>query len=102
MKFYEEHKADRDKFEILAFHDNSVKTLAEMDQQLETKNIIKGRWGGKPLPFPILLDATDKTLKAFRIQGFPTMYLIDPKGNVVQMGHHGLEEVLAAKLKEKK
>jgi hypothetical protein len=75
-----------------------VKSLDELDQKLKERNIIDGRWGGKTLPFPILLDPSGETLKMWRIRGFPTMYLIDPKGNVASMGHHGVEDLLRAEL----
>ncbi len=81
IDFYEDHKADRDKFEILAFHDAQAKNFAELDSKLEP--IIKNAWSGRPLPFPILLDSTGKTVEKFGIRAFPTMLLIDPEGRLV-------------------
>lgn len=40
-------------------------------------------WHGKHLPFPVLLDATGQTIRAFDINGFPTKLLIDPDGKLV-------------------
>ena len=82
MKLYEKHAAIRDKFEILAFHDARAKTFEELDEKLAP--IIEERWGGKALPFPILLDATRKTVNAYGISAFPTNVLIDPEGRVVK------------------
>ncbi len=93
MKLYEEHRDARDRFEILAFHDATVKTLAEMDAKL-TRTVAEV-WKGKPLPFPILLDATGKTIRELEIRAFPTLVLIDPKGRVVEGGD---EKMLAKKL----
>jgi hypothetical protein len=81
IDFYEDHKADRDKFEILAFHDAQAKNFAELDKKLEP--IIKNTWGGRSLPFPILLDSTGETVEKFGIRAFPTILLIDPEGRLV-------------------
>jgi hypothetical protein len=95
MKFYEEHAADRGRFEILAFHDAEAKTFAELDPKLA--DLKADAWGGKDLPFPILLDASGKTIRDFDVHSFPTTILIDPEGNLVK---HGGEEMLAVKLGE--
>jgi hypothetical protein len=81
IDFYEDHKADRDKFEILAFHDSQAANFAELDSKLEP--IIKNAWSGRPLPFPILLDSTGETIEKFGISAFPTTLLIDPEGRLV-------------------
>ena len=85
IDFYEEHAEHRDQFEILALHDGTVTDFDEMDEKLEaTKETL---WGGRDLPFPILLDTPKGdhgvTTEAFGIQGFPTSILIDPEGKVV-------------------
>jgi hypothetical protein len=99
MSFYEKHQADRDRYVILAFHDAKAKTFAELDQKLE--RIERDKWNGKKLPFPILLDSTGKTLQTWGIRAFPTMFLIDPEGNIVRGGPGGgLEELLGEKLAE--
>ena len=97
MEFYAKHEADRDRFEIVAFHDASAKSFAEMDEKL--KPVIEKRWKGKSLPFPILLDASGATVKGYGIQAFPTLILIDPDGHVVRGGS---EALLEEKLKEPK
>ena len=51
--------------------------------------VIEKRWEGKTLPFPILLDATGKTVKAFGISAYPTNVLIDPEGRVVKAARRG-------------
>jgi len=95
MEFYETHKADRDRFEILAFHDKTATSFEELDEKL--KPVIEKRWKGKSLPFPILLDASGATVKNYGIQGFPTIVLIDPEGRVVKGGSEAmLEEKLKA------
>lgn len=93
-KFYETHKDQRDKFEIIAFSGSSAGTMAELEKQMkpyEEKN-----WGG-PLPFPILLDQTGKTWKAWGIIALPRFVLIDPDGNVVRgASEAALEKILKA------
>ncbi len=86
MKFYGEHAADRDKFEIIAFHDDTAKSIAEIDRKLKEKGIIETYWGGKNLPFPVLVDATRSTINGWGIRAFPTNVLIDPDGKLVKRG----------------
>ena len=100
VKFYDKHAKQRDRFAIVAFHDTKAKTFEELDAKLLEKGIIEKRWGGRPLPFATLLDATGKTVKSYEIKAFPTVVLIDPEGTVVRIGGHGeaeehLEKVLA-------
>jgi len=83
MKFYEEHEKDRDKFEIIAFHDARASSIEDMEKKLKDRGIVEKKWGGKDLPFPVLIDSTGETIKAYGISAFPTMVLIDPKGNLV-------------------
>jgi hypothetical protein len=81
IDLYEAHAAHRDQFEIIAFHDDTAKNFAELDEKL--KRIKKAAWGGKDLPFPILLDETGETIKTFGVNKFPTTILIDPDGKLV-------------------
>ena len=92
-ELYERHEADRDRFEVVAFHDASAKSFLELDEKL--KPIIEKWWQGKSLPFPILLDASGATVKSFGIQGYPTVLLIDPEGRIVKGGN---EQMLERKL----
>jgi len=93
IDFYEAHREHRDKFEILAFHDDTVADFKELDEKL--KPISKDMWHGKDLPFPVLLDSTGQTLKAFGITHFPTLVLIDPDGRLVgEVRDEALEEKL--------
>jgi AhpC/TSA family len=93
MGLYDAHRDHRDKFEIIAFHDGTVKDFAELDEKL--KPVAKNTWRGRSLPFPILLDATGQTIKDYGVRAFPTTILIDPDGKLV--GEAG-EDALDAKL----
>lgn len=98
MTFSEKHAADRDKFVILTFHETSrVRTLAQLDTQLKT---LESDVWKKKLPFPIMMDATQQTLRDWGVSAFPTTYLVDPDGKIV-VSCHGpeAEQMLAAKLK---
>ena len=71
----------RDRFQIVAFHDNTVKDFDELDGKL--KPVIERYWKGRELPFPILLDPSKKTLETYGVRSFPTLVLISPDGVVM-------------------
>jgi thiol-disulfide isomerase/thioredoxin len=85
IDFYDAHADHRDKFEIIAFHDGSVKDFSEMDAKNEQTK--KTLWRGRDLPFPVLLDAPNgergETVALYEIQAFPTSMLFDPEGKFV-------------------
>ena len=98
-RFFEEHAADRDRFEILSI----CNTEMEKAQTIEAFDtlaapLVKDIWGGKELPFPVLVDGEGKTAGVYGIHGWPTVLLIDPEGHLVKDGD---EKVLAEKLAEK-
>ena len=95
MEFHASHASDRGRFEILAFHDASAKSFEDLDPKLA--DLKKEAWNGQDLPFPILLDATGKTVAEFGIRMFPTTLLVDPEGNLVKGGR---EPMLAKRLSE--
>ena len=72
-----------------------MKSIADVDKALEP--IVKPIWGGKSLPFPILLDPTFKTWERFGLPGLGTVVLIDPEGKLMK----GDEAVLAEKFQER-
>jgi hypothetical protein len=87
MAFYETHKSKRDRFEILAFccdFSETLKSIVELDQRLQP--VKKGVWGGKDLPFPVLLDNTFQTYERFGLEGngVSNKLLIDPDGKLVE------------------
>ena len=100
VTFYEEHAADRERFEILAI----CNTAQEEARTIEAYDalaapLVKDVWGGKPLPFPVLIDGEGKTAEVYGIQRWPTVLLIDPEGRLVKGGDH---TTLGEKLKEAK
>ncbi len=95
IDLYETHAKNRDKFEIIAIHDGTVKDFKELDNKL-TK-VKEMYWRNRDLPFPILLDSTGQTIKDYGVHYFPTTILIDPEGKLVG---EAAEEQLEAKLPE--
>jgi thiol-disulfide isomerase/thioredoxin len=98
-KFYEEHAADRDRFEILAIC-NTEQEKARTSEAYTTlaAPVVKKVWDGKPLPFPVLIDGDGKTSGIYGIRSWPTVLLIDPQGHLVKFGNAA---TLAEKLGEK-
>ncbi len=93
IDLYEAHKKDRDRFEILAFHDGTVKDFEDLDKKIASPR--KKFWNDRELPFPILLDATGQTIKDWGVRAFPTTLLIDPEGKLVgEAGEAELEKKL--------
>ena len=100
MKLWDTYELLHDDFSIIAFHDAKVKNFEELDEKLE--GIIEEHWGGRELPFPILLDATGQTLRDYGIRSFPTLLLIDPDGKLVKgNAEEMLEEILGKMAKER-
>jgi hypothetical protein len=93
IDFYDEHKGHREKFEIIAFHDATAKDFGDLDKHLPS--LREKFWRGRDLPFPILMDSTGQTIKAYDIHSFPTTLLIDPDGKLVG---HASEDDLEKKL----
>lgn len=94
MAIWDEYPELRDRFQIVAFHDDQVGDFTELDEKL--RPIIEDTWKGRELPFPILLDPSGETLKTYGVRSFPTVVLIDPEGIVVADGsEERLREVLA-------
>jgi hypothetical protein len=83
-KSYKKIEAVRDRFEIIAFHDYSARSIAEAYERLSATPIIKEKWGAAELPFPVLLDDSPFTIDGWGITGFPTTVLIDPEGKLVK------------------
>ncbi len=97
MAFYEAHKGQQDRFEILAFccdFSETLKSIPALEKHIAA--VKKSVWGGKDLPFPVLLDNTFQTYERFGLEGsgVSIVLLIDPEGNLVE----GDLKTLAGKL----
>ncbi len=80
IEFYNDNPED-ERFEIIAFHDATVKDFAEYNERIQTAK--DKHWEGQDLPFPVLLDASKATITQYGINAFPTMVLFDPEGRLV-------------------
>ena len=98
ITFWEEHDEHRDLFQIIAVHDSSAESLAEVDRR--TAEARASAWDGEPLPFPILLDRDDATFEAFGISSMPTAVLIDPEGKIAPAPYRDVDQILGSKLPE--
>lgn len=70
-----------------------MKTFEKFDELLVKGGIVKDAAQGKGLkpPFPVLLDAGGRTIKAYKPRGYPTTLLIDPAGRLVSSSNVSLE-----------
>lgn len=100
MDFYEAHKSQRDKFEIITIHDPRATSFQMLDEKMA--DLSKNKWNGRKLPFPIILDTSGATLRAWGINAFPTAVLIDPEGKMVAKNHWGIDDQLEEELKKLK
>lgn len=98
IEFYEEHAADRDRFEILAIcNTRREKAITLEAYDILVAPLVENAWAGKPLPFPELVDGEAKTMSAYGIVGWPSVLLVDPDGRLVKDGDLAM---LAEKLNE--
>lgn len=87
IDFHEQNPELADKLQIVAVHHKGAESIADLEQKLV--EIKKTRWKNRDLPFPIIVDATTKTVDAFGVSAFPTAVLIDPLGNVTNFNGVG-------------
>lgn len=84
MELREEFDDLRDRFVILTIHAPDIADVAALEPRLS--RLRERAWDGRDLPFPILLDGSGRTVRAFGVLGYPTEVLIDPDGHVVRGG----------------
>lgn len=81
IKFYKDHEADRNRFEIVAVHSPDGASFEAIKRAYD--ELVRGEWAGSGLPFPMIFDSTGETHKRWGITSYPTTVLIDPSGVVV-------------------
>jgi thiol-disulfide isomerase/thioredoxin len=82
MEIYDDHQDERGKYVVLTVHSAiGGKDFAEVDEKLVP--VIRDIWGGRMLPFPILLDSEGTIQKTFGVAHWPTTLLFDPEGKLV-------------------
>jgi thiol-disulfide isomerase/thioredoxin len=93
--------------EIVALHDQSVQSRSEYDRRIAA--VRKDLWNNEDLPFHVLLDRPDPTkahdrysegtgltCSRYRIEEFPTTFVIDQQGRVIGKVHRTQPERLEA------
>ena len=92
-RFCEENRKYSKKFAVVALHDTSVKTFEKFDALLVETGVVKNAGQGKDLtlPFPVLLDASGRTIDAYLPRSYPTTLLLDPAGRLVSCSNEALE-----------
>jgi len=90
---------------ILALHDQSVQSRTAYEGKIAT--VRQRLWGGRELPFRVLLDRPDPrkpdhrgpegagtTIRRYGVNGFPTLFVIDRDGTMVGRVNHSDHERL--------
>lgn len=100
MKFWDEHEAQRDKFAILAIHNqrDDTDTFEKLDEKLKERGLLE-RWG-RNLPFTVILDNTRETTTTYGVRFYPTHVLIDPEGKIVEGGDLSTLQAKLAEMKD--
>ena len=86
-RFYSENADLHEHFEILAICNTTsekISTIAEYEARIAA--IRETSWNGEELPFPVLLDSEGVTYKSYGVASWPSTFLIDPTGRVVEGG----------------
>ena len=95
IAFDEAHAEDRDRFQILSVFndlDGEIRTVADFERHLAP--IVAHVWGGEDLPFPVLIDPSTHNYERYNLQGYPSDFLIDPRGRLVKGDLQTLEQIL--------
>ena len=72
-----------DVLEIIAIHDNSLRSLPELEAEMDEARQLY--WGRRDLPFPVGLDngpGRGAAHEAYGVSEWPTTIVIDRQGNV--------------------
>ena len=94
-RFYDRNRDRLGAFEILAIHENGVAgtiTAGELRRRLD--GLTRDQWSGEALPFPVLLDSSGDIIKAWGITAYPTVALINPKGELTSGDLETLQRAL--------
>jgi thiol-disulfide isomerase/thioredoxin len=96
-RFYEAHRSQRDRFELVSICTVDSKWHAMADLDRELKPFVKTIWAGEELPFPIILDNTSQSMENFGVEFLGATVLINPAGQLVQGDESTLVKILERK-----
>jgi thiol-disulfide isomerase/thioredoxin len=78
--------------EVVTVHDNTVASVADLEGRLA--EIRRKEWNGRDLPFPVAIDggrrgapgsgSRGENVTAYGVTGFPTTFVIDRNGEIVE------------------
>jgi peroxiredoxin len=86
VKFYRTTHKEDSKFEILAISTDTDPSAAELAAHHDK------------MPFPVLMDSSQKTAKAYQVEAIPTLLLVNEQGKVEwsQIGSQSSTDILLA------
>ncbi len=91
---WDKHHDKRDRFQMIAVHATRADSIADYEKKIA--GVVEKYWGGRELPFPVLVDASGKTARNFGLVKYPLVVLIDPAGKIVRNGSpEKLDEILS-------
>lgn len=79
-KWREGHPGEEPPYAIVLLHSGDTADVAELNAEIEKKGFRDEYFGGKPLPFPILLDENAQTVKDWQPRWSSDVLLFDPGG----------------------
>lgn len=74
------HPGEEPPYAIVLLHTDGATDLKQLDAEIAKSDLRAKYWGNKPLPFPILLDAKEQTIKDWKIRYGNNVLLFDPGG----------------------
>ncbi len=80
QKLYENYGLNQNDVVVLGVANPTVSGGPRQND--ESPEMVAGFLKANQYSFPVVMDTTGKTLADYRIQSFPTTYLIDPEGNI--------------------
>ena len=89
MSFLEKNPQLSDRLQIVAIHHKGADSIADLEKELVS--IKKSVWNNRDLPFPVIVDDTDASAKAYGIKELPAAVLVSPDGRVNP--YHGIGEL---------
>jgi len=95
-KWREAHPGEDPPYAIVLLHSGDTADVEHLNAEIERKGFRDDYFGGKPLPFPILLDENAQTVKDWQPRWSSDVLLFDPGGRYVDRADPELLERAAA------
>lgn len=69
-------------YAIVLLHTGTARSLTDLDAKIEKAGLREKHWGGRALPFPILVDPEGKTVKSWKLRWGTQTLWFDPEGKL--------------------